>query len=319
MKKKFTIVSPEDITIEEGFSYFIRYCKAKNLSAKTIRGYEDNYHYFILFYPKHNKCSDITEEVIFEYINYLKKNTTANDVSIQSYVRGIRVFLYYLMEQGYTSSFTIKLPKASEKIKVPYTEKELEILMKKPDMRKCTFTAMRNWAMICFFIGTGARLSTVSNCKIADVVFEENLIHFNKVKSRKPYSIPISQELRKILIEYLKYRGGEPNDYLFPTQYNTQLLEDSIDGIIRKYNLSRGIQKTSPHLFRHTFAQEHCSNGGNAFALQAILGHEDLTMTKKYIRLYGNDLQDNFSEFNPLDKVSKNLKAGNKIQPRRKK
>ena len=37
--------------------------------------------------------------------------------------------------------------------------------------------------------------------------------------------------------------------------------------------------------------------------LQAILGHSTLDMTRKYINLYGNDIQRDFDRLNPLNNI----------------
>jgi len=42
------------------------------------------------------------------------------------------------------------------------------------------------------------------------------------------------------------------------------------------------------------------------FRLQKILGHSDLTVTKEYVAIWGQDLQIDFEKFNPLDRLKKN-------------
>ena len=37
--------------------------------------------------------------------------------------------------------------------------------------------------------------------------------------------------------------------------------------------------------------------------LQAILGHSTLDMTRKYINLYGNDIQRDFDRLNSLNRI----------------
>lgn len=48
--------------------------------------------------------------------------------------------------------------------------------------------------------------------------------------------MPLSQELAKVLREYLTYRKGSPEDYLFCTEYGTKLATSTIQGQISKYN-----------------------------------------------------------------------------------
>ncbi len=49
-------------------------------------------------------------------------------------------------------------------------------------------------------------------------------------------------------------------------------------------------------------------NSGDRLRLQKILGHSDLTVTKEYVNMFGQDLQMDFEKFSPLD----NLKSRNK-------
>ena len=69
----------------------------------------------------------------------------------------------------------------------------------------------------------------------------------------------------------------------------------------------RGVQKTSIHLFRHTFARKYLIDcGGDAFTLQKLLGHSTLAMTKHYCAIYDADLTKNYDNFSPLAQ----MKAG---------
>ena len=51
---------------------------------------------------------------------------------------------------------------------------------------------------------------------------------------------------------------------------------------------------------RHTFALWFIRNGGSAFALQKILGHTTLEMTKTYVNIAMTDVRKNHLEFSPL-------------------
>jgi integrase/recombinase XerD len=68
-----------------------------------------------------------------------------------------------------------------------------------------------------------------------------------------------------------------------------------------KYNLARGVEKTSIHLYRYTFAKNWILNGGDIFRLKSILGHSSIDIVKEYAEMFGSDLKRNFDRFNPLD------------------
>ena len=110
-----------------------------------------------------------------------------------------------------------------------------------------------------------------------------------------------------ILREYQRYRSGDSTDYLFCTDTGSQLTENGLRQSIARYNARRGVQKTSIHLFRHTFARKYLIDcGGDAFTLQKLLGHSTLAMTKHYCAIYDADLTKNYDNFSPLAQ----MKAG---------
>ena len=76
-----------------------------------------------------------------------------------------------------------------------------------------------------------------------------------KTKNRKQQIIPLSQSLAEILVGYLEIRGNNPDDYLFCNIYGEKGNIRSFEDLVAKYNHERGVEKTSIHLFRHTFAK----------------------------------------------------------------
>ena len=233
--------------------------------------------------------------------------------TVNSYLRGMRAILYFAMEREYVSQFKVKLIKAEKSIKETYTDSELEKLLKKPPIKNGDFTEYRNWVMINYLLGTGNRSRTLREMRIGDIDFESHEIALKKVKNKRAYTIPLSHTLERVLMEYLQYRKGNPDEYLFCTQYGEQITADGLTTIIGKYNIARGVSKTSVHLFRHTFAKKWILNKGDIFRLQKILGHKSLEIVKEYVNMFGQDLQQDFDIFNPLDNLSFNREK-NKIR-----
>ncbi|WP_242863215.1 tyrosine-type recombinase/integrase [Caloranaerobacter ferrireducens] len=301
-------------TLEEGFKEFYRYCRVKNLSEATLDYYEECYRVFTEFFPSDNRIEVISQKVIYDYIIYLQNQTNCNSISINTRLRGLRVILYYFMKLGYLDEFKIKLIKSEKKVKETYSDKELELLLKKPNMNSCSFAEYRNWVIINYLLGTGNRLSTVVNLKIKDIDFENGLIKIEKSKNRRQQVIPLSKTLERILLEYIKIRRGEPDDYLFCNIYGQKLTTNALSTAIRKYNQKRGVMKTSIHLFRHTFAKKWILAGGDIFRLQKILNHKSLDIVKEYVNMFTDDLQDKFEKFNALEQIKGNSR--NKIKIR---
>jgi len=209
------------------------------------------------------------------------------------------------MDNGYLPRFKVHLTKAEKKMKETYSEAELKILLKKPDTSHCTFTTYKTWVFENFMLGTGMRISTAINLHISDIHFEDGLIFLGKLKNRKQQYIPLSKSLADILKDYLLIRGGNPDDFLFCTSYGKQTTRSAMEQIVKTYNHERGIMRTSIHAFRHTFAREFILNGGDVFRLQKILCHSDISVTKEYVDLFGQDLAIGFDDFNPLDNFTR--------------
>ena len=56
-----------------------------------------------------------------------------------------------------------------------------------------------------------------------------------------------------------------------------------------------------PHRFRHTAAIAFIRAGGNAFALMRMLGHSDMTMTRRYLELAQADDKEAHRIASPVD------------------
>ena len=305
MREIINLQRNEEVTLERAFDIFISEKRAMKLTDETIKTYGDRFETFTRFFPSDNACCLVTSSTIFQFIEFLqKRNPEIKTTTINNYLRHLRAVFYHFMEAGYMQRFTIRMLKCEEELKDLYTIPELERLLKKPDIKKVRFSEYRNWVIVNYLLATGNRLKTVSNLKIGDIDFENQEIALKKVKNKRPYIIPLAPTLKKILIEYLKYRQGEPDDFLFCNQYGNQWKSSSIETSIYRYNHSRGVTKTGIHLFRHTFATEYVRNGGGEYKLQKLLGHSTPSQTRRYVELVVSDLKQDYEEFNPLEKIN---------------
>lgn len=157
---------PEDALLTDAFADFLEKCRAKNLSEKTLNIYTVHFKFFREYLSDPDKkASDITEDTLEGFILYLQ-NRGCNDITVQSYMRGVRCFCYYLMEEGYLQRFKIKLPKADKRIKETYTDTELKKLLKKPNVKTCEFNEYKTWVFSNYLLATGNRISTVLSLQI---------------------------------------------------------------------------------------------------------------------------------------------------------
>lgn len=91
-------------------------------------------------------------------------------------------------------------------------------------------------------------------------------IQFYDAKARKLFAFLEDEE-------YLEFRGREPSEPLFVSEYGNTLTVSALGNAVWAYNHKRGVEKTSVHLFRHTYAKLYIQAGGDPFRLQKLMGH----------------------------------------------
>lgn len=301
MSKKINM-SIDPMTIQEGFDAFYVEKKANNNSENTLYYYESIMRRLSYFHPLDSPIESITDDVVKHYMIYLKESGIS-DRTVQTYIKGLRAVVYYFMKRGWLAHYQVSLPQATKKLKEIYTDDELRLLLKKPSVKKCGFEEYRNWVIVNYLVGTGQRRRSVINIKIEDIDLDNGIVKLTATKNNKETFLPLSGVLVNILKEYLRYRGGEAGDYLFCTDTGGKFTKDGFYIAIRRYNLSRGVQKTSVHLFRHTFATKWVRQNGDIVKLQHLLCHADLKTTQVYLDMTLDDLKDGFDEMNPLESL----------------
>ena len=224
--------------------------------------------------------------------------------TIATYNRMLKTFYNWCAAEN-LSTLSIATIKEKETVKETYTDEELQRLLKRPD-KNCDFGEFRCWVIVNFLLNCGCRASTIRNIQNKDVDFAAMQVTFRHNKNGKIQVIPLCSLMANILREYMRIRGGEPEDYLFCDVYGGILTEDALRHAISRYNKSRGVKSTSIHKFRHTFARKYLLDcGGNAFMLQKLMGHSTLNMTKHYCRIFDNDIGKDYDLHSPLTQLAK--------------
>ena len=300
----------ESKTIPELFEIFLMEKDSMCVSPTTIRTYRNKYRACSCFYNLDVPIDEFTQDDIVKLTLNMKsgrkldgRQFNIKDSTISSYLAGLKSFFAWCNVNEYSDVF-IPLYKYEAEPKDVYTNEEIKKLIKKPNMKKCSFCEYRNWVIVCLLCNCGCRAATLRNIQIRDLDFDSEMILFRHMKAKNTQYVPMGREMKRILVEYLRIRKGKPEEYLFPNQNNSQLTENALRLAIEDYNHSRGVAKTSIHLFRHYYAKSYIQNGGDCFRLQKILGHKRIEMTLHYVNLYATDTKKGFDDYSPLSVLS---------------
>lgn len=303
MHRKIKRIPQTTLSMKRAFDEFVVAQTAKGLTEPTIKNYHAHFHSISKHIDIEKSFSDLTQADIDGMIVSMRKSGLATN-SISSYVRVFKTFMNWSRQQGYTT-LTAPNYKQVETVKEPYTDEELLRLLEKPRANG-TFCEYRNWVIINFLLNSGCRAATVRNIQNGDVDLSNSRIVFRHTKTHKVQVVPLCSQMVRILKDYCKTRGGGESDYLFCDEYGGMLTANALRLAIERYNHSRGVEKTSIHLFRHTFARKYLIDcGGDAFMLQKLLGHSTLKMTRHYCNIYDADIANNFDRLSPLENMSR--------------
>ena len=251
--------------------------------------------------PIEHLTSGVAQSAFIHYLETLN----INQQTINSYLRGFRAFGNFCEEEGYIDGFKCPIKEVEPPIKEVYSDEELQRLLKKPDISN--FVEFRSYCIISLILNTAARSNTILNIKICDLELEEGYINFNTTKAHKIVRLGLERKTKRDLEEWVNYwrigKGASPTDYLFCNEYGEQLSRSALAKSIAKYNNSRGVEKTSIHLFRHTYAKKWITSGGDIISLARVLTHSELEMVKRYSNLYGSDVKKEIEEHSAISQL----------------
>jgi len=294
--------SQADTPVLDYFKQYLISCTAKGLSETTLKTYQGHFNSLSKFLDMETPLSLLSKTDVEQAIVTMRDKGLSQN-SIASYIRAFKAFISWCNEEGYCD-LNVPNYRPAETVKETYTDKELSALLKKPDSNS-SFSEFRNWIIVQFLLNCGCRAATIRNIRNKDVDLESKQIVFRHTKAKKIQVIPLSSTMVANLRKYMGIRQGRPDEYLFCTETGEMFTREGLSSAIERYNKSRGVEKTSIHMFRHTFARKYLLDcGGNALTLQKLLGHSTLEMTKHYCNIFDADIAKNFDNISPLEKLS---------------
>ena len=98
----------------------------------------------------------------------------------------------------------------------------------------------------------------------------------------------------------IRIKQGEEDFVFLSTRRGSHLSRITLFVYIKDYAQKAGIQKKiSPHTFRHSFATHLLEGGANLRAIQAMLGHENISTTEIYMHVDTSHLRQEILEHHP--------------------
>ncbi len=298
------------LTFQDAIKKFYNRCIAMNVSYKTVEAYRYIFKSFNGFLASQGiECiENITSDVIRAYLAFLRAKGYAPDTIKDRYV-GVSALFNFLCNDGLLVGNPVRAVKRPKLPKIKartFTAKELQKIM--TFFRMDSFTGLRNKLIMNILYGTGIRKSELLSLTVFSLHMDMNSMTVIG-KGDKEREVPLSPILVKLLYMYLEKRLEVLLDHdtetprLIITKYGRPLSDGGLREVFLELKHGTGIGglRVSSHTFRHTFAKNFLLNGGNLFALQEILGHEDISTTRIYVDYNKLELSQQMNNFCPLD------------------
>lgn len=296
-----------------GILFFSKTFKYLNVYMPKQVGRSDNYIISMrdtlsLFRDFLRKATDKNEETftfemcdrncVFKFLSFLDTERNNKPATRNIRLTELKSYLKYASEEDislqsiYLEIATIPQTKTRESYKKVLTPEECLCIFKQPPN---TLKGLRDRTFMILLYATACRLSEITNLKISDIhISPENSYIVVNGKGKKQRLILISDRIVEHIQNYNKAYHNEDcpsTDLLFySTTKNivTPINTRTMQYVIKKYSkLARDKMPSIPdrvysHMFRRSKATTYYDNGVGIGVIASILGHAQITTTRKY-------------------------------------
>jgi site-specific recombinase XerD len=286
-------------TLEAFFSQ--RLINEKGVSQHTIAAYRDTFRLLLSFAQRRTgkqpcklELEDLDAPLIGAFLDHLERDRGNGPRTRNARLAAIHSLFRFAAlrhpQHAALISRVIAVPtKRFDRAIVTYlTADEVDALIDAPDRSR--WIGRRDHALLTVAIQTGVRVSELNALRCQDVQLGAGPHIQISGKGRKQRATPLTKQTVAVLREWMRERGGQPGDPLFPTSRGRALSRDAIALLVAKHaKTASGIYPTlhnktiSPHTLRHTAAMNLLHAGVDSTVIALWLGHESVEATQIYL------------------------------------
>jgi integrase/recombinase XerD len=196
----------------------------------------------------------------------------------------------------------IDAPRPGRRLPELLSHAEIERLLAAPDPRSAA--GRRDRAMLELLYATGLRVSELIGLEVNDLDLERRIL-VARGKGRKERLVPVGAPAAEAVRAYLGsardrlLRGRRSRD-LFVTPRGRRMTRQGFAKLLDRWARAAGLgRKISPHKLRHSFATHLLEGGADLRAVQAMLGHADVSTTQIYTHVDRTHVKRLYERFHP--------------------
>ena len=252
-----------------------RYLRAAGIAGSTRRAYAADLREFARFVGPDSPIDDVDLQVLADYVAHLGRARTRGRLAPSTIARklaAVRSLLRHALGPERVPDASLAPRRMRRLPDVPSTADvdDLVDLFAGDDA-----LALRNRALVELVYSAGLRSAEAVALDLADVDFEQELVHVRSGKGGKDRVVPLGEEAAYLLQRYL--RGARPElatgaeDAFFLSARGRRLDTSTLRRLV-----------PHPHRLRHAFATHLLEGGADLRTIQELLGHSSLSTTERY-------------------------------------
>jgi integrase/recombinase XerD len=283
---------------------FLNYLSVeKGLAQNTMQSYgRDLRGYFRAM--KDKAPDDIGQADVVSYLSGLLSAGLSAPSAARSLstIRGFHKFLMTDELARTDPTVNVESPRGWKRLPKTLSASDVEVLLDQPD--RSTPIGLRDKAMLELLYATGLRVSELIGLRLSDVNLERGFLVVLG-KGSKERAVPLGEVADAALKRYLEggragLLKGVASDFLFISTKRRGITRQMFWERVKFYTAAAGIAKNvSPHTLRHSFATHLLDNGADLRAVQAMLGHADISTTQIYTHVSRERLKKIHEKYHP--------------------
>ena len=285
----------------EALETFLLDCRARRFSPRTIEHYQTRIGAFAAFLHEQgvSTLAEIKSSHIRFYIIHLQDRDLSSH-TVHTCARAVRAFLNFCVREQLLSESPMRnvaMPKRDKLLPDYLTADEVTRLLDACETE-------RERTLILVLLDTGIRCTEACNLNGEHINHTSGAIIVRHGKGAKDRVAFLGSRSLKQLLRYYRAQGKPGNDEpVFRSERGQgRLTRSGLRQVLVRVGKAAGVVVT-PHKLRRTFATWAWRSGIDIQALQALMGHSDLTTLPSYLGIDVDDLRRSHDKHGPVDNM----------------
>ena len=275
-------------TAIEGFLSYVSV--ERRLAKNTLAAYASDLEELKMHLYKQGveRPDQVQRTHLTDYMEHLLE-TGRSMRTVSRHRSSFRQLFRFLLREGHLEmdpSLLVRAPKFSQPLPSVLSQDQVSALLNAPD--SSTVIGQRDRTLLQVLYSTGLRVTELVSLQRKNLHLDRGLLQVTG-KGDKERMVPTGPVAGRALADWIRGprwqldpHNGLP--WVFPSPRGGHIGRKAFWVRIKRHALSAGLPQSqvSPHKLRHSFATHLLDHGADLRAVQAMLGHADISTTQIY-------------------------------------